>query len=155
MRDSVWKKWSGEKEWRKVRNEELLNLLSLHIMIVLIRAIKLQENEVWDVCRKRGRPRISKCWLYKQKERYLSEDLAWMEAYYTVAHKWRTERSGGDNLAQGMTSGHLSWTPLKGRLGYTKRERFLDLLCNCHLTTDIVLHAIKYMVYNLATFIWY
>lgn len=59
------------------------------------------------------------------------------------------------NLAQGMIDGRLSWTPLNIRLGYTKRERFLDLLCNCQLTIQTVVYLIKFMVYNLATFILY
>ena len=37
-----------------MRNEEIHNLLSTHIMIVLVRAIK-RENEICDFCSKRGR----------------------------------------------------------------------------------------------------
>jgi hypothetical protein len=71
-----------------VRNEEFHNLLSTHITIVLIKAIKLQENEFCDVCRKRGRLENFRNVDYiNRRKKYLSEDRAWMEAYYKMTRK--------------------------------------------------------------------
>ena len=101
-----------------MRNEELHNLLSTQIMIVLIRAIK-QENEICDVCGKRGRIanfRTVHGWKTITKWLINEEELKELELI---------------NQAQGMTAVGLSWTPLIGRFGYTKLERFLGLLSNC------------------------
>lgn len=113
-----------------MRNEEIHNLLSTHIMMVLIRAIK-QENEICDFCRKRERLEDFRNVGYINRRKDTSRNTVhgWKTVIYV---KWLKNEELQEmepiNLTHGMTAVGLSWTPLIGGFGYTKLERFLDFL---------------------------
>jgi len=103
-------------------------------MIVLIRAIK-QENEISVVCRKRGRLEnflnIGYTSINRRKDTSRNNVHGWKPIIKQLINEEELKEQVLINLAQGITALGLSWTPLKGRFGYTKLERFLDLSSNC------------------------